>query len=107
MKQQSFGAKEIEIITDIKRARLQRWLESGYVSPSIQVATGHGTRNLYSAFDGYKIKALKTIIDAGIKRRVASNIVNKINRDQIDTPVTIAITKNISIIFYPLEQEIK
>jgi len=72
----TFTASEVEKITGVKRTRLQQWLEKNYIVPSVHVADGYGTRNIYSIGDVYRIYLLKTIIKTGIKRALASDIVN-------------------------------
>jgi len=78
----AFEASDIEKITGINRPRLQQWLEKGFIIPSIQVASGPGTRNIYSIEDVYKIAGIKKIIEFGFTREKAAHLVNSINTDR-------------------------
>ena len=72
-----FTASQITQITGVKRTRLQQWLEKGYLSPSIQQASGHGTRNIYSIVDVYSIAIFKKIIESGLSRKVVADMLEK------------------------------
>ena len=71
-----FLAADIEKITGVKRNRLQQWLERGYITPSIQVASGQGTRNIWSRNDLYTIALFKKIIESGLSRKVVSDFLS-------------------------------
>lgn len=71
-----FEASDIEKITGINRPRLQQWLEKGFIAPSIQIASGPGTRNVYSIDNVYQIAAIKKMIEFGFSREKAAQIVN-------------------------------
>lgn len=77
-----FEAADIEKITGINRPRLQQWLEKGFIAPSLQAASGPGTRNIYSIQDVYKIAGIKKIIEFGLTREKAAHLVSAINTDQ-------------------------
>jgi DNA-binding transcriptional MerR regulator len=66
---------EVERICEIKRVRLQTWLSNGWITPSIQKASGHGTRNVFSESDLYKIAFFKRAIESGISRSAAAQFV--------------------------------
>ncbi|MDZ7699505.1 MAG: hypothetical protein U5R49_22065 [Deltaproteobacteria bacterium] len=71
-----FLAKDIFDITGVKRNRLQQWLEYGFILPSIQVASGHGSRNIWSREDLYTISLFKKITESGLSRKVASDFLS-------------------------------
>lgn len=71
-----FLAADIEKITGVKRNRLQQWLEREYITPSIQVASGHGTRNIWSRNDLYTIALFKKITESGLSRKVVSDFLS-------------------------------
>ena len=71
-----FLAADITQITGIKRTRLQQWLERGFVVPSIQVASGPGTRNIYSRVDLYNIATFKKITESGLPRKVVAEFIS-------------------------------
>ncbi len=71
-----FLAGDIERITGVKRNRLQQWLERGFIAPSIQMASGHGTRNIWSRNDLYTIALFKKITESGLSRKVVSDFLS-------------------------------
>jgi hypothetical protein len=56
----------------IKIDRLKDWMNRGFISPSIQKATGQGTKNLFSRWDLYSIKLFQYLIDRGFSRKDAA-----------------------------------
>jgi hypothetical protein len=81
-----FLAADIERILEVKRNRLQQWLERGYIIPSIQVASGHGTRNVWSRNDLYTIALFKKITESGLSRKLVSDFLSagSIGSDSVD-----------------------
>lgn len=71
-----FLAKDVEKITGVKRNRLQQWLERGFIAPSVQVAYGHGTRNIWSTSDLYTIALFKKVTESGLSRKVVSDFLS-------------------------------
>jgi hypothetical protein len=74
-----FQAHHVEKITGVKRNRLQAWLERGYIKPSIQVADGHGTRNIYALHDLYAIATFKKIVESGLSRELVAQFIKLIS----------------------------
>ena len=56
----------------IKRERLKDWMERNFIEPSIQKASGQGTKNIFSIYDLYKIKLFKLLVETGLPRKQAS-----------------------------------
>jgi hypothetical protein len=83
-----FLASAVTKITGVKLNRLQPWMERKFITPSIEVASGHGTRNRFNRADLYKIATLKKLVEGDFHRKVAANIVSaafmgmKTNQDQ-------------------------
>lgn len=71
-----FLASAVTKITGVKLNRLQPWMERGFITPSIEVAAGHGTRNRFNRADLYKIATLKKLVEGDFHRKVAANIVS-------------------------------
>ena len=71
-----FSSSDITRITGIKLNRIQPWMERGFITPSIKVATGTGTRNKFSQKDIDKIDTMRKLIDAGISRSLDAHFVN-------------------------------
>ena len=72
-----FTAKDVTAVTGVKRTRLQQWLEQGWITPSIQQADGHGTRNVYSRNDLYAIAFFRRVVESGLPRKVVADIISK------------------------------
>jgi hypothetical protein len=68
-----FQTKDITAITNVKRNRLQSWIESGFISPSISGGGGSGSKNLWSKDDIYRIEIFKRLVESGFSRKLASN----------------------------------
>ena len=71
-----FYASDVTKITGVKRLRLHQWIEQGFLRPSIQEASGHGTRNIYSRADLYKIALFKKLVESGLQRKRVAEIIN-------------------------------
>lgn len=64
-----FKSGDMTRITGVKLARLQQWWAAGYIGPpSVSVAEGAGTRNVFSISDLFRIMFFKRCIDSGIPR---------------------------------------
>jgi DNA-binding transcriptional MerR regulator len=73
----SFYASDVVKITNVKRTRLQQWLEKGWISPSVQQAEGAGTRNVYSLNDLYTIAIFKQVTEMGLPRKLVADFLSK------------------------------
>ena len=73
----AFPTGEVKIITGVNRNTLQAWINRGFVSPSIEVAAGPGTRNLWSRFDLYSIALFRKITKSGLSRSLVADIISK------------------------------
>lgn len=63
----------------IPRERFREWLVRGFIRPSIQQASGSGTRNLFSRWDMYLIALFQHLIERGLGREEASAYVNALS----------------------------
>lgn len=70
---EKFLAKDIEKITGVKRNRLEQWIKWGFITPSVQVAKGHGTRNIWSRHDLYNIATFKKVTESGLSREIVAD----------------------------------
>jgi DNA-binding transcriptional MerR regulator len=67
-----FKSGEMTRITGVKLARLQQWWAAGYIDPpSISVAEGAGTRNVFSMYDLFRILFFKRCVESGLPRETA------------------------------------
>lgn len=64
-----FYASDVERICEIKRNRLEVWMKAGWITPSIQVASGHGTRNIFHETDLVVILIFKHFVETGMSRK--------------------------------------
>jgi hypothetical protein len=67
-----FTTFDLTRILGLKIDRQKDWLTRGYVEPSIQKATGQGTKNLFSIGDIYLIALFQHLIELGFAREVAA-----------------------------------
>jgi hypothetical protein len=67
--------------TGVKLARLQQWWAAGYIGPpSIRVAQGAGTRNVFSLLDLFFIMFFRRSIESGIPREDIKKLLLNINK---------------------------
>lgn len=52
----------------IKRERLKEWMSRGFIKPSVESATGAGTKNLFSLWDLYMIQLFQYLVERGFSR---------------------------------------
>jgi hypothetical protein len=72
-----FSTREVSQITGIGIPRLEVWIANGYVGPSIQKASGHGTKNIWGLVDLYDVRLFREIIDSGLSRSVANDFLSQ------------------------------
>lgn len=70
-----FFYSDVERITGVQRLRLHHWMKEGFLIPSGPVAKGHGTKNVYTREDLYKIALLKKLIENGMHGWQAASFV--------------------------------
>lgn len=64
---EAFTTTDIALL-GIKRERLKEWMLRGFVKPSIESATGAGTKNLFSLWDLYTIQLFQYLVECGFSR---------------------------------------
>jgi len=69
---EQFFASDVERICEVKRNRLQTWIERGWIIPSIQKGEGSGYKNIFSLTDLLSISFFKQAIESGISRDAAA-----------------------------------
>ena len=75
---ESFSIKQVVEILDLPRERFKEWVYRGFVSPSVQKASGPGTANLYNRIDLYSIELLNRLVKRGFNREVAANYTKQV-----------------------------
>ncbi len=63
---QYFNSKTVSSIVEVSLRQIQYWDEQGFISPTIQQATGRGSKRLYSFSDLVKLKVVKNLSDHGL-----------------------------------------
>ena len=81
----SYTSSDIKDLLGVKVDRLQDWVNRGYIKPSVQQASGQGTKNLYSRDDLVLIELFKRLVAQETLREAAGRIVKAI-RD-CDQPI--------------------
>ena len=71
-----FLLSDVMEIIGIKKTSLENWLGFRYIVPSIQEATGTGSRNIFNLEDLCKIALFKRLIERGFSRKEASKFAN-------------------------------
>ena len=96
-----FSVKDVERICGVKRGRLQPWLDSGYISPSVKVPECRGYRNVFNRQDLYRISVFDMLVSSGISRRMANEMIPK----EINTKMQISISFRIDHIIDKIDKE--
>jgi len=58
----------------INRNTLQQWLDRGLIHPSIQKASGQGTKNIFSLNDVYQIGLFQKFCHLGFTQKIAGEL---------------------------------
>jgi len=74
----SYTSSDVKEFLGVKVDRLQDWVNRGYVTPSIQQASGQGTKNLYSRDDLILIALFRKLVNRDSTRDAAGRIIKAI-----------------------------
>ena len=92
-KEQGYSGDEARKIVGITYRQLDYWARTELIRPSLSDASGSGTRRRYSYRDLLKLKAVKALIDAGIRlaliRRVFEILEEKLDEDVVQVNLVI------------------
>lgn len=77
-KQNGYLSIDVERFAGVKRSTIESWIERGYISPSIQVASGHGSRNIWSMNDIRKIIIFNGLVKIGFARRLSARLIKEV-----------------------------
>ena len=72
---QEFSTFDVLKILEIERERLREWMNRGFIIPTVS-AEGQGTKAVFTILDIYKIAVFKKLLEAGINRKKASDLIN-------------------------------
>jgi hypothetical protein len=78
---QSYTTFKVEKVLNLKRTRLQEWLNRKFIKPSIQESTGLGSKALFSHEDLYCIKLFDELLKLGIQREDIARIIYFLQAD--------------------------
>ncbi|MFN3218690.1 MAG: MerR family transcriptional regulator [Acidimicrobiales bacterium] len=84
---QSYSGTRAAEIVGITYRQLDYWARTDLIRPSLQSATGSGSRRLYSYRDLLELKAIKNLLDAGIKLESVREVFRYL-RDTLDEDVS-------------------
>jgi DNA-binding transcriptional MerR regulator len=62
----------------IKQERLREWIDRGFIEPSLQKASGRGTKNLFSRHDLYRLGLFIYLLNVSLSRERAAELVNSL-----------------------------
>lgn len=80
---EEYQLKDLMWVVEITAPRVQVWLEKGWVRPSVQVASGYGTRNIYSRGDLYLVALFRQVVDMGLQRQRAGDFLARLGDERI------------------------
>ena len=64
--EQGYSSLSICNIIGLTYKQLDYYARTNFITPSIQIADGYGSRRLYSFNDALKLKVVKRLLDAGV-----------------------------------------
>ena len=85
----AFTGRRAAEIVGITYRQLDYWARTDLVRPSLRDASGSGTRRLYSYRDLLELRAIKTLLDAGIRLESVRQVFTYL-REQLGEDVTSA-----------------
>jgi DNA-binding transcriptional MerR regulator len=84
---EGFSGKQAAEIVGITYRQLDYWARTDLVRPSLADVHGHGSRRLYSYRNLLELKAIKTLLDAGIRLESVREVFRYL-RDNLGEDVT-------------------
>ena len=85
--EEGYPGKRAAEIAGITYRQLDYWARTDLVMPSLARATGSGSRRLYSYRDLLELRAVKSLLDAGIRLDLVREVFSYLT-DQLDEDVT-------------------
>ncbi len=76
----TFSTLDITKFMKIPRERLRSWMKEGYIKPCVQ-AKGRGTKAEFTKRDLYIVAIFESLLNRGIKRIVASTLINRLLKE--------------------------
>ena len=99
-KETGYSGKKTAEIVGITYRQLDYWARTDLVRPSMTDAAGSGSRRLYSYRDLLELKAIKTLLDAGIRLEMVREVFSYLSTelDEDVTQVNLVISGNKSVL---------
>jgi DNA-binding transcriptional MerR regulator len=70
----SFRISEVSCVVGATQKQLEYWDKTGLVKPSVRLASGRGSRRLYSIEDVFELKILMKLLDSSLSlQRIRSS----------------------------------
>lgn len=93
IKEQGYSGDEARKIVGITYRQLDYWARTNLIRPSLADASGSGTKRRYTYRDLLKLKAVKALIDSGIRlaliRKVFEFLEEKLDEDVVQVNLVI------------------
>ena len=93
IKEQGYSGDEARKIVGITYRQLDYWARTNLIRPSLADASGSGTKRRYTYRDLLKLKAIKALIDSGIRlaliRKVFEFLEDKLDEDVVQVNLVI------------------
>ena len=98
--EKGYSGKKTAEIVGITYRQLDYWARTDLVRPSMTDASGSGSRRLYSYRDLLELKAIKTLLDAGIRLEMVREDFSYLSSelDEDVTQVNLVISGNKSVL---------
>lgn len=77
--ERGFGSMSACRIAGITYRQLDHWAKQGLVRPSLAEATGSGSRRVYSYGDLVTLRAIKRLLDAGLRLNRIRSVIDNLN----------------------------
>jgi hypothetical protein len=74
-----FSTFQLARILKTNRSVIQLWLTRKLIEPSVSVADGAGSKNIFNKNDIYRVYLFKLFYESGLSQAEASRIANKID----------------------------
>ena len=87
--QKVYGTFESADILDFDRFRLRDFMKKGLISFGVTVAYGENShRTVFNRKELYRLKLLDRFLKMGVKRSLAAQVIERLNRDDLDPNLT-------------------
>ncbi|HBL08333.1 MAG TPA: MerR family transcriptional regulator, partial [Acidimicrobiaceae bacterium] len=96
---EGFSSKRTAEIVGVTYRQLDYWTRTGLIQPALEAATGSGSRRRYDYRNLLELKAVKTLLDAGIRLELVRDVFAYLSEhlDEDVTRVNLVISGNKSV----------